>query len=83
MKGLLRNFITKTATLFCIFFTRIKIITLGKTSIDNMLPHGQDFIKEYERFNMACDNYQPHTISNRLITLLHNCFFIVLIYKYI
>jgi len=83
MKGLLRNFITKTATLFCIFFTRIKIITLGKTSIDNMLPHGQYFIKEYGRLDTLVDNYQCHTVSSRLIALLHNCFFIVLIYKYI
>jgi len=83
MQVLLSKNVSKVVPLVCKLFISIERIIQGKDSIDNMLPHGQDFIKEYDRFNMACDNYQPHTISNRLITLLHNCFFIVLIYKYI
>jgi hypothetical protein len=76
MQVLLSKNVSKVVPLVCKLFISIERIIQGKDSIDNMLPHGQDFIKEYELFNMVCDDYQAHTISNRLSTLLYNCFFL-------
>jgi hypothetical protein len=75
MLVLLSKNVSKVVQLVCKLFISIERIIQGKDSIDNMLPHGEDFITEYERFNMVYDDYQPHKISNRLSTLLCNCFF--------
>ena len=83
MPVLLSKNVSKVVQLVCKLFISIEQIIQGKDSIDNMLPHGKYFIKEYERLDKLVDNYQCHTASSRLIALLHNCFFIVLIYKYI